>query len=155
MTRIISISLFIFLISIANLSAQDHQDDIEQLFAQGDGMIAFSGQGQVRIEGEGLLFIVDRSDLADITLDSDKRYYHSERESRGNTVHTYRKFEGTATITGDDIAVLFDGINMTTSISGTGIVLIEGSGKYTLDDIIYEWSADSVVIELGTLPVNR
>lgn len=148
MKRIIVSSILVFLISIISLSAQNSIATLSAVTAEGDGIVAFNGYGEVTIQGDGMLFIVDRTDTATITLNSSQRYFHSERETRGNTVHTYRKFKGTATIIGEDIAVLFDGVDIVTSISGTGIILVEGIGNYTLDDAQYEWSDEGIMIDL-------
>jgi len=119
---------------------------------EGDGTVALNGSGEVMIEGDGTLFIVDRTDTATIQIDSTKRLYHKEQQTRGNTVHIYRRFNGTATIIGDDIAVVMDGNNIMLSISGTGSMFVHGDGNYAINnDDPQPWSDDGDLITIGSI----
>lgn len=117
--------------------------------AEGDGIVAVNGSGEVMIEGEGVLFIVDRTDTATIHINSTTRSHYTEQQSRGNSVHIYRRFNGTATIIGEDIAVVMDGVSISASISGTGSMLLRGEGTYTLNKQIQPWSDDGITIAFG------
>lgn len=129
--------------------AQEIIAETSLITASGDGTVAFNGSGEVTIEGDGVLFIVDRTDTATIEINSTTRSYHTQQQARGNTVHTYRHFNGTATIVGDDIAVVIDGISISVSVSGTGSMLLQGDGDYTLDNQTQPWSDDGITITIG------
>ena len=120
------------------------------VIAEGDGTVALNGSGEVIIKGDGVLFIVDRTDTATIEIESTKRIRHQEKQTRGNTVYIYHRFNGTATIKGDDIAVVMEGINISVAVSGTGTMLVAGDGTYTLDtDDPQLWLDEGVLITVG------
>ncbi len=117
------------------------------VIADGDGTIALNGSGEVVIEGSGILFIVDRTDTATIEIDSTNRIRRQEKQTRGNTVYIYHRFNGTATIKGDDIAVVMDGIHISVSVSGTGTMLVAGDGTYILNtEAPQPWLDEGVLI---------
>ncbi len=144
------VSVIVLIIGVGVLSAQDIIPMHGTITAEGDGTVAMSGSGVITITGKGMLFIVDRSGDTSIEVESNKRYFHNERTTRGNTTHTYRRFDGSAVISGEDMAVVMQGINIQAAISGTGMVLLEGTGEYTLEQDMVDWSRDGVLIELGT-----
>lgn len=126
--------------------------EIGVVVVEGDGTVALNGSGEVIIEGDGTLFIVDRTDTATIHIDSTKRLHYKEQKTRGNTVYTYRRFDGTATIIGEDIAVVMDGINIKVSVSGTGAMFVDGAGTYIINqDEPQQWSAQGDLITIGTV----
>jgi hypothetical protein len=117
--------------------------------ADGDGTVALNGSGEVTIEGDGILFIVDRTDTATIDINSTARVYQTKQQTRGNTVYIYRRFNGTATIIGDDIAVVMNGISISVSVSGTGSMLLQGEGTVALNSKIQPWSDDGLTLAIG------
>jgi len=130
--------------------AQETITEVGILIADGDGTIALNGSGEVMIEGDGTLFIVDRTDTATIEVENTKRIRRQKKKTRGNTVYVYNRFEGTATIKGDDIAVVMEGINISISVSGTGAMLVAGDGTFTLDtDDPQPWLDEGVLITIG------
>lgn len=149
MTRKIIIAILLFTLGITLIYAQNKIIAEGQLTAEGNGIIAFNGKGSVTVTGKGEVFIVDRTQETTIYIESEKRLHHRERTARGNTVHTYRRFDGTATIEGDDFAVVMDGINISLSISGTGTVLIQGDGDYVINDEISDWYDEGSTISLN------
>lgn len=149
MTRKIIIAVLLFTLGITMIYAQNKIIAEGQLTAEGNGLIAFNGSGTVTVIGKGEVFIVDRTQETIINIDSTKRLHHRERKTRGNTVHTYRRFDGTATIEGDDFAVVMDGINISLSISGTGTVLIQGDGDYFINGETSDWYDDGSTISLN------
>jgi|GEM_PF-1876154 len=153
MVRKIVLGIGILVIAVMTVSAQD--TTTTALTAEGSGTIALNGSGSITISGNGMLFIVDRTGDTQIDIEENRRYVHTERETRGNTVHTYRRFDGTATVSGEDMAVLMQGINLQVSVSGTGMMLLEGVGEFTLDDTLNEWSSDGVQISLGDVDENK
>lgn len=152
MTRNIIIGIILFVLGMTLVYSQDSHDVIAGsgvLTAEGDGAIALNGSGEVTITGKGNLFIVDRTHTATINIESDYRLYHRERRLRDNRVFTYSRFNGTATIAGDDIAVVMDGTHIQMSISGTGMVLLAGDGHYTLNNQTTDWTSDGTTISLN------
>lgn len=130
--------------------AQEITTDKGIVIAEGDGTIALNGSGEVIIEGSGVLFIVDRTDTATIEIESTKRIRRQEKQTRGNTVYIYHRFNGTATIKGDDIAVVMDGLNISVSVSGTGTMLVAGDGIYTVNtEDPQPWLDEGVLITIG------
>lgn len=150
MLRRAVLSLLVVMLSVMVLSAQEIITTDGVITAEGDGLVAINCNGDITITGKGMLFIVDRTGDTIIEVESNQRYFHNEREKRGNTTHTYRRFDGTAVISGEDMAVVMQGINMQVSISGTGMMMLEGIGEYTVESNTVEWSTDGVMIGLGS-----
>lgn len=149
MKRNLIIGIIFFVIGITLVSAQNVIMGAGVLTAEGDGTVALNGRGEVTITGKGDLFIVDRTHTATIDIESSRRFYHRERKIRDNRVFSYAHFNGTATIIGDDIAVLMDGINIQMSVSGTGMILLAGDGVYSLNDDTADWAYEGITISLN------
>jgi hypothetical protein len=145
---LMTVALLIFGTTLAY--TQEMITDGGVITAEGDGTIALNGGGEVIIEGIGTLFIVDRSDETIIDIDSRKKVHHKEQQTRGNTVHTYRRFDGMATVIGDDIAIVMEGVNITVSVSGTGSMFVQGEGNYMVNnDDPQQWSEVGTLIVIG------
>ena len=147
----ILISLLLLLCGMTLAYAQDMVAGTGIITAQGDGTVALNGSGLVTITGSGELFVVDRTHTATIDIESDRRLHHRERQTRGSTVHTYKRFDGTAIIEGDDIALIMHGINISVSVSGTGVLMFEGIGDYTLNEDTATWADEGTMISLNEL----
>jgi hypothetical protein len=144
-------SVILLIVGASLTYAQEIITETSLITAKGDGTVALNGSGEVTIEGDGVLFIVDRTDTATIEINSTTQTHHTQQQARGNTVHTYHHFNGTATIVGDDIAVVIDGVSISVSVSGTGSMLLQGDGDYTLDNQTQPWSDDGLTIALGDI----
>ena len=148
--RVLTLALLILSVSLAH--GQELLAEAGLITIAGDGTLAFNGQGEFVIEGEGMLFVVDRTDEAMIHIESTKRIRHKEQVTRGNTVHIYRRFNGTAMIKGDDIAIVMEGINISMSVSGTGSMFVEGEGTYAINNgDPLPWSDGGDLITIGVL----
>lgn len=145
MKRRVRISLILFLLmGITQVFAQDNG----YLHAEGDGVIAFNGRGQITIQGEGNLFVVDRTHDAVIVMDSKNRTRPTTHEYRGSLTYSYRDFDGSTTLSGEDIAFILNGTNISLSISGTGTILLEGDGDYTIHNTSTHWASDGSVLTI-------
>jgi len=154
MVRKILFGVMVLVLGTGILSAQEIiTTTANMIMAEGDGVVAINGNGTMTVSGKGMLFIVDRTGETEIEVESEKRYVHREQKTRGNNVHIYRRFDGTAIISGEDVAVIMQGINIQVSVSGTGMMLLEGIGEYTIDTTTLDWSNDGIMIGLGeTVP---
>ena len=148
----ISLAIILFLVGLTFVSAQDVSDVIAgsgALTAEGDGTIALNGSGEVTITGQGNLFIVDRTHTASINIESEQQLFYREHKLRDNKVFSYNRFDGTATVAGDDIAIVMDGTNIQMSVSGTMMILLMGDGVYTMNDHTTDLTSDGTTISLN------
>jgi hypothetical protein len=112
------------------------------LTAQGNGRASVQGNGSVIISGSGVLTIQDFAGDAVITVSGD-----GARRERGQSV-IYVGFAGTAEISGSDVRVLLRGRNIDLTASGSGRVLLRGTGSYTINGESGSWSSSGITLEL-------
>ncbi len=113
------------------------------LTAQGDGMARMRGSGSVALSGTGTLYIQDFAGDASIEVSGKGR----RQELRHGAI-MYAGFDGTARVSGSQIAVSLSGKNIELQATGAGKFYLRGHGTYETDKGSGVWRSEGKVIEL-------
>ncbi|MEW6529174.1 MAG: hypothetical protein AB1391_04755 [Candidatus Micrarchaeota archaeon] len=116
---------------------------IGNLYADGDGKVALTGAGTIKITGtNGTLTIVDYAGDVQITITG-----KGTKSVNGNTT-TYTGFDGAATIIGSNMQVTIEGTNIDLEASGTGTAVLTGIGTYRTSKTGAEisWKSSGTVV---------
>jgi hypothetical protein len=114
------------------------------LTASGNGLAWIRGNGAIIISGNGILEIRDHAGDAAIRVSGAGK----KTELAGGVIR-YIGFNGTATVSGSDVAVSLSGYNIRLEARGTGKFILRGSGTYTVNGVHGTWSRTR---QIHTLP---
>ena len=117
--------------------------------AQGKGIAKMRGAGDVRISGDGLLWVVDCSMKDDIQIQ-----VQGKGKKIGNAppyVYAYKGFNGTAKITGSRLKIALEGKDIKLEVTGKGRIHLKGHGTWQKGTEQGDWAGPSegAVIDVG------
>ncbi|GEM_PF-1837867 len=119
------------------------------VIANGDGLAKLSGSGKLTIVGSGTLKVTERlnshfSGETKITIDGEE----GTKEVVGNTV-IYTGFNGEAVVEGSELIVTIDGTDVQFVVTGTGTVMLSGTGTWESGKYKGAWTPMGVQITLS------
>lgn len=118
-------------VSFAQSSAQEEARGSGVLHATGDGVATLHGDADyINLSGDGILYIVDRAGDARIHVIGDG--IRREVEWGGEMLIAYQGFNGRAEISGSDVLVRVVGENIVLDAAGSGRVMLQGEGQFSL-----------------------
>lgn len=115
-----------------------------ELHAWGDGLAGVRGNGEVTITGNGIVYFRDHA--------GDATWSASGKGTRRNLPSgwiVYAGFDGTFEAQGSHIAIVLRGYDIELWATGTGRVVLHGSGEYEINGQRQDWPENSDPIELG------
>jgi len=102
------------------------------LTASGDGLAHVRiFQGTATVTGKGMLRVSAAAQVQ-ITGDAGQKVEQPNKKTGKSDWVVYRKFNGTATITGDDVHVFMRGKGIQVNAQGAGRVHLIGTGTFTI-----------------------
>lgn len=144
-------SLFVIFALLLALSATALADSTQiigtgTLTANGSGRAVLRGDGSVDVSGSGVFKVLDCGGDAVITVTGNGLKVIKQK---GNCVlHKYIGFNGTASVTGDNVKVKIKGVGIEMTATGTGIVRLNGVGVFQIGEQSGLWSDRGVEIYL-------
>jgi uncharacterized protein YwbE len=115
-----------------------------RLEAEGTGFAFIKGSADfIEISGQGVLVVKDHS--GDMTIEVSG---FGEKKETGEKEYRYAG-EGSAYITGSDVAVSLRGTDIQLAAEGTGSATLRGKGTYSIGDKDGKWPVVSMEIEMG------
>ncbi len=122
--------------------------------ASGTGTLTAQGEGRAQVRcaecditltGNGLLTILDTTGAAEIGVAGNGQ--REVRETSRGTVYVFRGFDGTASVSGEHLAVALRGDEIDLTATGTGRVWLRGEGTYTVNGETNAWSTTVTALE--------
>jgi len=125
-------AFFILLLAAVPLSAEIRAEGQGMVWARGNGSIEIRGGSTVDITGNGLLKVNKEAscDLVEGT---------GEKLITDTDGILYINFDGRAKVSGENIALEFNGANIVLNAKGTGVVTFKGVGIYVVGLSIGYW----------------
>ena len=138
-------AFFILLLAVVPLSAEIRAEGQGMVWARGNGSADIRGNSTVDITGNGLLKVNKEAscDLVEGT---------GEKLITGTDGILYINYDGRAKVSGEDIALEFNGANIVLNARGTGVVTFKGAGIYVVGLSIGYWHPFEKTIITFTAP---
>jgi hypothetical protein len=139
-------AFFILLLAAVPLSAEIRAEGQGMVWARGNGSIEIRGGSTVDITGNGLLKVNKEAscDLVEGT---------GEKLITDTDGILYINFDGRAKVSGENIALEFNGANIVLNAKGTGVVTFKGVGIYVVGlSIGYWYSFEKTIITFTASP---
>ena len=146
-SKLLPIAVVIALIGVTAFFPQTvlaESDGTGSLTASGDGLAGIRGQGNIRISGNGVLWIRDLAGDASIRVTG-----NGQRTILPSGWIRYAGFQGEATVSGSKVTVALSGYDIHLDASGTGKFVLRGNGTYQAGHLSGSWTEGP---EIHSLP---
>jgi len=142
------LTCLILLLAAASSLAEMRVEAQGNVWARGNGSVSIQGGSAVEVTGSGLLK-VNAGTVVDLVEGK------GEKLSTDSGEILYINFDGRAKVSGEAIALEFNGANIVLNIRGTGFVTLRGVGIYLAGVFLGSWHPFEKTIITFTAPPEQ